>query len=409
MQSPGHQKVKAGRALVEAEAAKSAAAAAVEAVEAEAAQSAAAATVAAVAATVAAQLVEKGLARVEERVRDLEASLDRPANGDARVSKTTSRSPRAASSDRGRRSKRSAKLAPCSLSRSPSRSCSRGRDRFPPPPLPPAATEIPSNPKSTSKIVLDAVEEGNAVARRAGEVAQEALMLGKEAAERSERAESLARSLTTGPVAPTEEEKHGEATDALERTDDKKARRKSGRGNRQRPADQAVEYGVDPTEEMGGTDTDTTPAATAAAAAAAAVTAADSRRDRRLRAVSAILGEAGRNMGSAVPDSTSSGTPAAPWGGEISRRPGHEAHNRLERLQADSDNGRRTAFSAIRTKLESLALEVPPGQLDRRVEGEKGGGGRGEAPVGKGDDLRKVVELREAIWGAVGILSGING
>lgn len=173
--------------MAEAEAAKSAAAAAVEAVEAESARSAAAAAVAAVAAAAAAQLAEKGLARVEERVRHLEASLHRPVNSGTRVSTTSSRSPTAAGSDRGQRPKRGVKPDLGSLSRSPSRSCSRGRGRSPPP-LPPAATVFPSNPESASRIVLDAVGGGNAVARRASEVAQEALMLGKEAAERSERA-----------------------------------------------------------------------------------------------------------------------------------------------------------------------------------------------------------------------------
>ena len=179
------ESVEAGRAFAEAEAAKSAAAAAVEAVEAESARSAAAAAVAAVAAAAAAQVAEKGLAGVEERVRHLEASLHQPANSETRVNKTSSRSPTAAGTDRGRRPNRDAKIAFDSLSRSPSRTCSRGRDRTP---TPPAATGFPSNPESTSRIVLDAVGEGNAVARRASEVAQEALMLNKEAAQRSERA-----------------------------------------------------------------------------------------------------------------------------------------------------------------------------------------------------------------------------
>lgn len=178
------ESVESGRAFAEAEAAKSAAAAAVEAVEAESARSAAAAAVAAVAAAAAAQLAEKGLARMEQRVYRLEVSLHRPANSETLVN---SRSPTAAGNDRGRRPNHDAKLALGSLSRSPSRSCSRGRDQSPPP-IPPAATGFPSNPESTSRTVLDAVGEGNAVARRASEVAQKALMLGKEAAERSERA-----------------------------------------------------------------------------------------------------------------------------------------------------------------------------------------------------------------------------
>lgn len=107
-------------------------------------------------------------------------------------------------------------------------------------------------------------------------------------------------------------------------------------------------------------------------------------------------------------DSTNSGTSAAPEGGETHHRSGSEVRNILERTPADSDNGRRAALGAIRTKLESMAREVSPEQLEWRAEGGKAGGG-GRVSVGKGDDVRKVVELREAIWGAVGILSGISG
>lgn len=156
-------------------------------VAAEAAKSAAAAAAAAVAASAAAQLAEKGLANVEERVRHLEASFDHPMIGEARVNKKTSRSPRVAESGRGRSPRRGTKLDFCNRSRSPGRSGSRSRNRSPPL-LPLAPPDASSDSRSTSKVVLDAVEEGNAVARRAGEVAQEALMLGKEAAERSERA-----------------------------------------------------------------------------------------------------------------------------------------------------------------------------------------------------------------------------
>lgn len=107
-------------------------------------------------------------------------------------------------------------------------------------------------------------------------------------------------------------------------------------------------------------------------------------------------------------DSASSGAPAAAEGGEINNRPGHEVSNIIERLPVDGDNGRRAALDAIRTKLESMAREASPDQLDQRADGENGGAG-GRAPVGKDDYIRKVVELREAIRGAVGILSGISG
>lgn len=107
-------------------------------------------------------------------------------------------------------------------------------------------------------------------------------------------------------------------------------------------------------------------------------------------------------------DSTSSGAPAAPEGGRTNHRPGREVRNILERLPSHSDSGRRTALGAIRKKLESMAREASPGRLDQGAGCQEGRGG-GRAPVGKSDDIRKVVELREAIWGAVGILSGIGG
>ena len=103
-------------------------------------------------------------------------------------------------------------------------------------------------------------------------------------------------------------------------------------------------------------------------------------------------------------DSASSGAPA---GGRTNHRPGREVRNILERLPANSDNGSRTALGAIRTKLESMAREASPGRLGQGAQGQEGRGG-GRAPAGKGDDIRKVAELREAIWGAVGILSGIG-
>lgn len=106
--------------------------------------------------------------------------------------------------------------------------------------------------------------------------------------------------------------------------------------------------------------------------------------------------------------SISLSTPAALEGGDTSRRPVRAIRNILERLPTDSDNGRRIALGAVQTAFESIAREASPGQLDLRADEEKVGESA-RAPVGKGDDLRKVVELREAVWGAVDILSGISG
>lgn len=82
---------------------------------------------------------------------------------------------------------------------------------------------------------------------------------------------------------------------------------------------------------------------------------------------------------------------------------------------ADSDNGRRLALGAARTALESILREASPGPPDRSSSVGRSAGGRGaEGPreelagVG-GHEVRSVDELREAIAGAVEILSGIGG
>lgn len=71
---------------------------------------------------------------------------------------------------------------------------------------------------------------------------------------------------------------------------------------------------------------------------------------------------------------------------------------------ADSDNGRRLALGAARTALESILRDASPGPLGHSADGfgeELAGGDRHE--------VRSVGELREAILGAVSILSGIGG
>lgn len=79
---------------------------------------------------------------------------------------------------------------------------------------------------------------------------------------------------------------------------------------------------------------------------------------------------------------------------------------------ADSDNGRRLALGAARTALESILREASPGPPDRSA----GCAAAGLAVEALGDELavevhevRSVGELREAIRGAVNILSGIGG
>lgn len=78
---------------------------------------------------------------------------------------------------------------------------------------------------------------------------------------------------------------------------------------------------------------------------------------------------------------------------------------------ADSDNGRRMALGAARTALEAILREASPGPLDRgpgrgTVRAREG---CGESAGRGGREVRKVSELREAIRGAVNILSGIDG
>lgn len=85
-----------------------------------------------------------------------------------------------------------------------------------------------------------------------------------------------------------------------------------------------------------------------------------------------------------------------------------EIRSILEGMPADSDNGRRIALGAARTALESIVREASPRPVSRRA----GGGGEekpGDVPVAGGHDVHRVGELREAIRGAVDILSGISG
>lgn len=99
--------------------------------------------------------------------------------------------------------------------------------------------------------------------------------------------------------------------------------------------------------------------------------------------------------------------------GEIStQRSVREIREMLENSAfADSDNGRRMALGAARTALEAILREASPGPLDRGSGGRTVGGREdyGESTVRGRQEVRKVSELREAIRGAVNILSGIDG
>lgn len=149
------------------------------------------------------QAVRDECSRVEERLRTLEATLmaETVNNNGRRLRKKSSNnaedsSPiRATERDRGRRLERCVKIAREGLSRSRSASPNPTRTppMSPPPPPPmPKATDAHNAAGLNSDAMLHAVvEEGTAVARKASELAEEALKVGKEAAERSERTGEL--------------------------------------------------------------------------------------------------------------------------------------------------------------------------------------------------------------------------
>lgn len=146
-------------------------------------------------------------AKMEERLRSLEAALevtkkDRTETGGSGGGNPELSSESATERDRGRRLERCAELARDGLSRSRSRSPTRSPNPSPPPPpLPlvaatavitqPGVSDAGNNTERNSDVVLHAVEDGTAVARRASEMAQEALEAGQQAVERSVRAGEL--------------------------------------------------------------------------------------------------------------------------------------------------------------------------------------------------------------------------
>lgn len=135
----------------------------------------------------------KELAQVEKRVRRLETSLAEHAsapfgqdNHDKTIQLEDEQKQHAVECDRGRRLKRCAKLPRKCLSRS----------RSPQPPPPPMTETIADDTEPANNVLLlSAVEESAAVAQRANEVVEEALKVGRETAERSERTGTLVRSI----------------------------------------------------------------------------------------------------------------------------------------------------------------------------------------------------------------------
>ena len=137
-------------------------------------------------------------AKLEDRLRQLEAALEANTNngGVTRSSSLNTKDSSTKVAERNRRPLPSPNQAPTQPP-SPQR---------PPSPPPPSHAEAAVNDDvyndagPNKHAVLDAVQEGTAVARKASELAQEALKVGKEAAEQSERTgERLDSRMLMGP------------------------------------------------------------------------------------------------------------------------------------------------------------------------------------------------------------------
>ena len=141
------------------------------------------------------------LAEIEERLRRLEeganttvASTSNEAQRNSEAGVSSGEEPgvqKRSRSDRGKRSKRSPELAgrvsPLSPTSSPRRNAAFSPVQSCTPGPPNAADAAIGAESSHDVIVGEAVKEGTAEARRATELAEEALKIGREAAERSER------------------------------------------------------------------------------------------------------------------------------------------------------------------------------------------------------------------------------
>lgn len=139
------------------------------------------------------QAVRDECSRVEERVRTLEATLAKTADGGRlrKRSGSTESSPiRATEGDRDCRLEGCPQIArehrylTRSRSTSPSPTHTQPLSPLPPPPVP-GVSDV--RKRLNSDTMLRVVEEGTATAQKASELAEEALKVGKEAAERSQR------------------------------------------------------------------------------------------------------------------------------------------------------------------------------------------------------------------------------
>ncbi|CAM9363668.1 unnamed protein product [Ectocarpus sp. 12 AP-2014] len=368
-------------------------------------------------------------ARIEERVRRLEEAVGETSPGAGHSGGDSSLLSPATTvvdqRDRGRRLERCAELAREGLTRS--RSASRSPFRRSPS-APPPATEIVAAPLASdagtltveagNDVSVGALEDGAAVARRASKVAEEALKAGREAIERSGRTENLAKTIAVRSF-KLAKERHEEVTTVLDRLGDD-IRRKGDRIVRCRPrsAGESRADGVDSARPAG--TSGTTPSAGAAGG----------RRGRCRRAVSATPEERRRSAKArrgdargfdrqALHDAEGAteqlATAQDPGGGDTgTHRSVREIREILENSSfADSDNGRRIALGAARTALESILREASPGPPPDRGTGRRPHAAQarpGAVLAGDGgNEGRRADELREAIRGAVTILSGIGG
>ncbi|CAM9388905.1 unnamed protein product [Ectocarpus fasciculatus] len=369
-------------------------------------------------------------ARIEERVRRLEEAIEETGPG-AGHSGGDASLPSPATTvvvdqrDRGRRLERCAELAQEGLTRS--RSASRSpvrRNPSAPSPAIEAAVAPLANDAGTLTVEVDndallgAAEDGTAVARRASEVAEEALKAGREAIERSERTESLAKTIAVRSF-KLAKERHEEVTTVLDRLGED-IRSKGDRVRcRPRSAGECRGDGVDSARPAGTSET-MLPAGAARGRRGRCRRAVSAAPQERRRPAKARRGDA-RGFGrQALHDTEEAAEQLAaaqePGGGDTgTHRSVREIREILENSSfADSDNGRRIALGAARTALESILREASPGlPPDRGTERQRLRAAQGrQGPVLAGDggnEVRRADELREAIRGAVTILSGIGG
>eukprot|EP00752_Nemacystus_decipiens_P007603 g6794.t1 len=409
------------------------------------------------AAEAAQQAAQDEHARMEERVRRLEETL---ANAVDKIA-----APNGSSNAEG-----SATATEISSGRSPSPTPTRNPSPPPPPPPPPRPSfrqEVVGEVGNETKL-LDAVKEGTSVARRASELAQEALQAGKEAFARSERTESLAKALACRSVELASEQ-HGQLTEALDRLHAKITRSTDGGAQSLRHVSPGRDCGPGEDGSDAARSASPSPRPTAGSAGGCLRRGfgdrdggtAGSLPSKRFggaagggmaKPVARIRGRPGqaprggadeegrvsatslrsprtasprRATGRARTTAAAATSAARDAGGGTAgkkRRSVREIREILEKSSfADSDNGRRLALGAARNALESILREASPGPPPDRSGGcaaaFTAAAGRGvEARLGEElaggtgvQEIRSVGELREAIRGAVNILAGIGG